>query len=161
MISILICTYKRPLLLKKCIDSIFKQITTHEYEVIVCDNDSNESGRDVVANYERVIYCVQPLQGLSNARNKVVSIASGDFVLFIDDDEYAAPNWISSIMDCQLKYKADVVLGRVVYEIPDSFPIYIKKSIYFKEPWLVPAPASTDLAVKTFVYYFKIFAVQT
>ena len=35
-----------------------------------------------------------------------------------------------------------------------------KKNIYFKEPQLVPVPASTDLAVKTFVNYFIIFAVQ-
>lgn len=133
MISILICTYKRPLLLKKCIESVINQITTYEYEVIVCDNDSNESAKEIVANYESVIYCVQPLQGLSNARNKIVSVASGDFVLFIDDDEYPAPNWITSMMDCQMKYNADVVLGRVIYEIPDSFPIYIKESIYFKK----------------------------
>lgn len=131
MISILICTYKRPLLLKKCIESVINQITTHEYEVIVCDNDNHESARDIVANYESIIYCVQPLQGLSNARNKIVSLASGDFVLFIDDDEYAAPNWISRMMDCQMKYNADVVLGRVIYEIPSSFPKYIKDSVYF------------------------------
>lgn len=131
MISVLICTYKRPLLLKKCIDSIIKQITTYQYEIIVCDNDIHETAKEIVINYKDVKYCNQPLKGLSNARNMAVSKAKGEFVLFIDDDEYAQVNWINVIYDCQQRHNADVVFGKVLYEIPISFPSYIKKSKYF------------------------------
>lgn len=134
MISVLICTYKRPVLLQKCIESVINQITTYQYEIIVCDNDIDETARGTVISYQNqnVQYYVQPLKGLSHARNMAVSKAKGEFVLFIDDDEYAEKNWISMIYQCQVKYNADVVFGKVVYEIPNTFPTYIKKSKYFK-----------------------------
>lgn len=132
MISVLICTYKRPILLQKCIESVLYQNTKSEYEVIVIDNDVEKSAQQIVEKYRtKIQYFFQPLKGLSYARNMAVSKANGEFILFIDDDEYADINWISYMIDCQKKYQADVVLGKVVYEIPEKFPSYIKKSSYF------------------------------
>ena len=132
MISILICTYKRPILLQKCIESTINQNTTYEYEIIVVDNDVDQSGKTVVDFFGTPVqYFHQPLKGLSNARNMAVSKANGAFILFIDDDEYADENWLTNIVNCQQKFNADVVLGKVIYEIPLSFPSYIRKSSYF------------------------------
>ncbi|WP_255549179.1 MULTISPECIES: glycosyltransferase family 2 protein [unclassified Flavobacterium] len=132
MISILICTYKRPILLQKCIESVINQIAKIEYEIIVVDNDKAQSAKEVADRFiTHVQYFSQPVKGLSNARNMSVSKANGEFILFIDDDEYAEENWLSKIIDCQQKYNADVVLGKVIYEIPKDFPSYIRKSSYF------------------------------
>ena len=144
MISILICTYKRPVLLRNCIDSVLSQNYSLKFEVIVVDNDEDRTAEGVVLSYgSRVRYFSQPLKGLSHARNMAVSKASGEFVLFIDDDEYADISWLDRIVDCQKKYDADVVLGKVVYEIPDSFPSYIRGSSYFfREPRVTGSRAS-------------------
>lgn len=131
-ITVAICTYNRPLLLQKCIESVLIQNTDYEYEIIVVDNDSRKTAQEIVEKYEeRVQYYFQPLKGLSFARNMAVSKATGEFVLFIDDDEYADRNWLTNMINCQKKYSADVVLGKVIYEIPEYFPSYIKKSSFF------------------------------
>lgn len=131
-ITVAICTYKRPKLLEKCIESVLNQNAESNYGVIVIDNDIEESARGIVEKLNsKVQYFVQPLKGLSYARNMAVSKANGEFILFIDDDEYADKNWLSNMVDCQKKHQADVVLGKVVYEIPEKFPSYIKKSSYF------------------------------
>jgi succinoglycan biosynthesis protein ExoM len=137
MISIIICTYKRPVLLKKCIESVINQITNYKYEIIVCDNDSNETARGITENYSQIQYYVQPLKGLSNARNMAVSKASGEFIIFIDDDEFADTNWISKMIECQKKYNADVIFGKVNYIVPEDYPNYIKNSIYFRRNDLI------------------------
>lgn len=131
-ITIAICTYNRPLLLKKCIESVLMQNTDYDYEVIVIDNDARKTAQEVVEKYKsRVQYYFQPLKGLSYARNMAISKANGEFLLFIDDDEYADRDWLNNMVSCQEKYSADVVLGKVIYEIPDHFPSYIKKSSFF------------------------------
>ncbi|WP_264553795.1 glycosyltransferase family 2 protein [Flavobacterium sp. N2038] len=131
-ITIAICTYNRPLLLKKCIESVLIQNTDCEYEVIVIDNDARKTAQEVVEKYKpKVQYYFQPLKGLSYARNMAVSNANGEFLLFIDDDEYADRDWLNNMINCQKKYSADVVLGKVIYEIPDHFPSYIKNSLFF------------------------------
>ena len=132
MISILICTYKRPFLLQKCIESILKQNTVALYEIIVVDNDIERSAQCITEMFNfSVQYFCQPLKGLSHARNMAVEKANGNFILFIDDDEYADSSWVDNMINCQQKYHADVVLGQVIYVIPDKFPSYIKNSFYF------------------------------
>ncbi|MFC4477160.1 glycosyltransferase family 2 protein [Flavobacterium chungangensis] len=132
-ISVAICTYNRPLLLERCIESVLTQNTNYEYEIIVIDNDAKKTAQEIVQKYKaRVHYYFQPLKGLSYARNMAVSKATGEFLLFIDDDEYADQNWLKNMINCQKKYKADVVLGKVIYEIPEHFPSYIKKSLFFR-----------------------------
>jgi len=131
-ISVVICTYKRPILLEKCIVSVLNQRFESNFEIIVVDNDFEESARAIVDNFNsRIRYFIQPIKGLSNARNLAVSEAVGDFILFIDDDEYADENWLSKMVECQCIFQADVVLGKVVYEIPERFPLYIRQSSYF------------------------------
>lgn len=133
MISVCICTYNRPALLQKCIESVINQKTDIPYEILVIDNDEHQSARVIVKKFTHdVKYFHQPLKGLSNARNMAVSVSERDFILFIDDDEFADENWISKILECQIQYRADVVLGDVQYLIPDEFPSYIKNSSFFQ-----------------------------
>ncbi|KAF2332510.1 glycosyltransferase [Flavobacterium daemonense] len=133
MISILICTYKRPALLKTCIESILNQNANYDFEIIVIDNDPEETAIKIIEKYNgRIKYFLQPLRGLSHARNMAISKASGEIIVFIDDDEYADKNWLSNMIYCHKKYQADVVLGKVEYEIPSTFPLYIRQSSYFK-----------------------------
>lgn len=131
-ITVAICSYKRPVSLQRCIESVLNQNTDALYEVIVIDNDHERSAQGITEMFKlNVKYFCQPLKGLSHARNMAVEKANGDFILFIDDDEYADSSWVDNMINCQKNYQADVVLGKVVYVIPDKFPSYIKKSFYF------------------------------
>jgi succinoglycan biosynthesis protein ExoM len=136
-ISIAICTYKRADLLAKCLASVINQKTNHNFEIIVVDNDKNGTAKDVVSSFIKneknilISYYIEGRQGISYSRNMAVSQSSNPLLVFIDDDEYAANDWLEQLVLCLNVYEADVVLGEVIYEIPDTFSGYIKKSLYF------------------------------
>src|SRR5207244_3881679 len=94
-ITVCVCTYKRPRLLKRLLDEVGRQESDGRftYSIVVADNDHLQSGKEVVSNFAaaskvRVQYCVEARQNIALARNKAVENATGDFVAFIEDDEF-------------------------------------------------------------------------
>src|SRR5580700_7943958 len=94
-IAICICTYKRPVLLKRLLDDLGGQDTggLFTYSIVVVDNDHLRSAEPVVSVFAAasaipIRYCEEPRQNIALARNKAVENATGDFVAFIDDDEF-------------------------------------------------------------------------
>ena len=120
-VSIVILTFRRPAALSRCIDSCLAQTALDRlaYEVVVVDNCPQSSARDTVHSIasggrRQIIYTHQPLSGIAHARNHGVSTARAPLIAFIDDDEYADPNWLTHLLHAQSKFDADVVFGRVV-----------------------------------------------
>ncbi len=100
--SICIATFKRPKLLDKLLESLVTQNIRSDLnlEIIVVDNDNNKSAELILKNYidqYNIIfkYLIEPIKNISLARNKGVANAKGEYILFIDDDEIASPNWIN------------------------------------------------------------------
>src|SRR5262245_10855414 len=98
-ISVCICTFKRPVLLKRLLDELPRQKTdsSFTYSVIVADNDRQQSAKQVVQAFDatapiRAVYCVEPEQNIARARNKTLEHATGDYIAFIDDDEFPTPD---------------------------------------------------------------------
>jgi succinoglycan biosynthesis protein ExoM len=120
-ISVCICTYKRPERLGELLAMLNRQETggLFSYSVVIADNDSSESARHTVESFAlnskiSVRYCVEPLQNIASARNKVIENAEGDFLAFIDDDELPPVNWLSTHYRALNHYKSDGVLGPVL-----------------------------------------------
>src|SRR5215471_11374639 len=72
------------------------------YEIIVVDNNSNDSTREVVQSYlsrgcRNLRYVFEPKQGSSFARNTGIAASSSDIIAFADDDVRVSDNWILSI----------------------------------------------------------------
>jgi len=119
-ISVCVCTYKRPALLNLLLNALRDQDTDglFAYSIVVVDNDSAESARSVVAGFETssglpVTYCVEPRQNIALARNKVVANATGDYVAFIDDDEFPIKRWLLVLFTTCRDRGVDGVLGPV------------------------------------------------
>ena len=100
-VSVCICTYKRPELLKRLLDELADQERSELFifSIVVVDNDHSESARRVVEDFTKawpiqVTYCVEPRQNIALARNKAVENATGDFIAFIDDDEFPTKRWL-------------------------------------------------------------------
>ena len=84
--SIIIPVYNVEKYIKKCLDSVFSQ-TFDDYEVIVVNDGTKDNSMDIVKDYKvRVIN--QKNQGLSAARNAGVKDAKGEYLLFLDSDDY-------------------------------------------------------------------------
>jgi len=136
-VSICIITYKRPELLRKLIQSLQDLDTELNCEVVIVDNDRNESARDTVNSLKNEIklplhYHVEPEQNISLARNSSVRNAMGKWIAFVDDDEYVDPDWLNHFAGTQKKFNADVLFGPVVFHF-DEKTYHWKKTLFIRK----------------------------
>ncbi len=89
LFSVIIPTYNRAHLLPRAIKSVLNQ-NCPEWELIVVDDGSEDNTRELVARYEdkRVKYVYQEHQERSTARNTGIEAAKGQYICFLDDDDY-------------------------------------------------------------------------
>jgi len=119
-ISVCICTYKRPNLLKRLLNELDHQGTEglFDYSIVIVDNDKLKSAQDVILSFQRVTkinvkYCIEPEQNIALARNKAIENAKGELIAFIDDDEFPISTWLLELYNTYKKFAADGVLGPV------------------------------------------------
>jgi len=119
-ISVCICTYRRPNLLEHLLSILQDQETGElfSYSIVVVDNDRAHSAMETVDAFKEtspleVEYYNVPEQNISMARNKAVESANGNFVAFIDDDEFPANNWLLNMYETLNNNNASGVLGPV------------------------------------------------
>jgi glycosyltransferase involved in cell wall biosynthesis len=87
-VSVIIPTYNRADLIGRAIDSILAQ-TLRAVEILVIDDGSTDNTRKVVGVYgEPVRYIYQDNQGISSARNRGIELATGEYIAFLDSDDY-------------------------------------------------------------------------
>lgn len=139
LVSVCVCTYHRPQLLWQLLQSLARQaVAGIEFEVLVVDNDAEASSRKTIEKFSKEFphmplrYDVEPRQGISYARNRTVQMARGEFLAFIDDDEYAAPDWLWQMLETQSSSDADVVCGPVLPKLPDDAPIWATKGAFYE-----------------------------
>lgn len=137
LVSVCLCTYKRATL-QQTLDSLVEQElpTNTALEVVVVDNDSQESGQAVAEAYGGKLnlrYFVCAERNLSVVRNAAIEAADGDYIAFIDDDEWAKTDWIASLLAAVEKYKADAVFGFVDVQYPEGAPQWIVAGNMFRK----------------------------
>src|SRR5579872_4154817 len=140
-ITVCICTFKRPALLKKLLGELIQQQTSGliGYSVVVSDNDNGESGRQVVSEFSeasaiRFSYCVEPEQNIALARNRALEHADGDFVAFIDDDEFPKHDWLVNLYRTCVERGVAGVLGPVRPYFDQDPPQWVRTGRFFERP---------------------------
>ena len=140
-VAVCVCTFKRPALLQRLLAELEKQQTggAFSFSVVVVDNDSQGSAEAAVSGFAahssfEVSYCCEPEQNIAKARNRALANARGDFIAFIDDDEYPASNWISSLLKTCDATGADGVLGPVLPYFEGPAPRWALHSGVFDRP---------------------------
>jgi glycosyltransferase involved in cell wall biosynthesis len=102
-ISAVVCTHNRAAYLRKALRSLVCQTLARElYEVVVVDNASADSTREVVAEFGDVSnlrYLYEPIVGHSRARNAGWRGAKGEYVAYLDDDAVASPEWLEKLVE--------------------------------------------------------------
>jgi len=138
-VDVCIATYKRPNLLKKLLASLAQQTTIAaiKFRIIIIDNDAEKSAESIVHSFFAdkklaYIYDVQPQKNIALTRNKALEYASADYVAFIDDDEWAANDWLATLLSTINQYDADVVFGIVVPQFPENAPKWVMNGTFFK-----------------------------
>ena len=152
ILSIIIPVYNTEQYIKKCLESCLHQ-NEMEYEIIIIDDGSPDNSVDIVkqiaATKENVRIISQPNMGLSAARNVGLSLARGEYVWFVDSDDYIEDNCLKRICS-YLRNKIDILQlqYRKVYENGETnvdVPFYIIDGVKNGKDILLsgglPAPA--------------------
>lgn len=117
LISIVVPIYNVEKYLKNCIDSIIKQTYTN-IEIILVDDGSPDNCGKICDEYKekdnRIKVIHKQNGGLSDARNAGIDIATGEYIAFIDSDDYIEENYIEVLYN--LCVKNDVWLSECDYE---------------------------------------------
>ena len=113
-ISVVIPSYNAEKYIGRCIDSVLN--TGYDNLEIICINDgSKDDTLSVLREYEKKYDSIKvidiPNGGVSRARNLGIEKISGDFVTFIDADDWIHPQFFSILLDNQKKFEADISIG--------------------------------------------------
>ncbi len=109
-VSICIPTYNRERYLQETLGSVFAQ-TYKDYEVVVVDDGSTDNTAQVVKDAAGdVRYCWQQNQGEAAARNKLVALARGRYISFIDSDDLLVPDAIERMVTAIEAEPDDVIV---------------------------------------------------
>lgn len=97
--SVIVCTRNRADQLKRCLESIIAAAKTGGGEIVVVDNDPpDEATRQLVENYP-VRYVREMRRGLNWARTAGAEAASGDILIYTDDDVVVDERWIAAMLE--------------------------------------------------------------
>jgi succinoglycan biosynthesis protein ExoM len=142
-ISVCICTFKRPALLRQLLERLRNQRTDglFTYSAVVADNDPAQSAQQLVAELSstspvQVKYCSELQPNIALARNKALQHAEGDFIAFIDDDEFPTEDWLWNLFHTCAAFGVDGVLGPVKPSFETDPPDWVKRGRFFERPTL-------------------------
>ena len=117
--SLIVPIYKVEEYLPKCIDSVLAQ-TCQDYELLLVDDGSPDNSGKICDEYaakypDRIRAIHQPNGGAGAARNHGISVSTGEYILFLDGDDYLSENLLSDLKNAMEKTAADLyVFGAIV-----------------------------------------------
>ena len=135
-ISVIIPMYKTPKLrLRKCLESLMEQ-TFKDFEVLIID-DGNEPGYEYIKEeYEqkdsRIKFIRQEHSGVSAARNLGLASAQGEYIAFVDSDDYADPLYLEELHEAM--QDADVAICAVSEQYYPVYPGWTDCRVFWSKP---------------------------
>ncbi len=155
MISIIVPVYNAEKTLRQCVNSILTQ-DFMDYELILVDDGSKDSSPSICDEYAnkdaRVIVIHKSNAGVSSARNKGLEIAHGEWVCFIDSDDYIADGFFHGVESCKQQLlvtgfrdevngiiNKNVKLTSAIYQSADDVSQFIRQQVssnmVLRGPW--------------------------
>lgn len=110
-ISVIVPIYNSEKFLKRCVESILAQ-TFNDIEVILVNDGSTDNSPSICEDYakkdKRIVVINKPNGGLSSARNAGLDIAAGEYIGYVDSDDYIAPEMYGKLLAACESESADV-----------------------------------------------------
>lgn len=112
-ISVIVPVYNTEKYLKKCIDSILNQ-SFEEFEIIIINDGSTDGSLAIIeeyqAKYDNIVVINKQNEGQGVARNKALEISKGEYIAFVDSDDYIECTMLQSMYTKSLKNDLDIVV---------------------------------------------------
>lgn len=126
-VSVIVPIYNVEKYLEKCINSLLSQ-TLEDIQIILVNDGSKDNSGNIAKEYEknnkdRVIYVEKENGGLSDARNYGLKYATGDFVAFLDSDDYIEKNAYEEMYNKAIEENADYVECDFIWEFPNKIRV--------------------------------------
>ena len=132
LISVIIPVYNVEKYLHRCLDSVIAQ-TYQNLEIICVDDGSVDESGKICDQYAvrdaRIKVIHQENQGLSAARNRGLDAAEGEYISFVDSDDYILEDMYKKMLDKLLNYNVDLCVCQWQYEFSDGRQVVKKKNI--------------------------------
>lgn len=101
LISVIIPVYNTSKYLSTCLNSVINQTYTN-IEIIIINDGSIDNSDLIIKSFlfdSRIIYYQQKNEGLSSARNKGIELSNGNYIMFVDSDDYLSPNIVCKLYE--------------------------------------------------------------
>ncbi len=163
LVSIIVPVYKVEKYLKRCIDSLLKQ-TYKNIEIILVDDGSPDNCPQICDEYlnmdSRIVAIHQKNGGLSAARNKGLASSKGDYICFVDSDDYVADNFVEAMLSAAMNESSDLVICNFDYVFEDNsrkkYVFNYEERKYFSEE-LMALLLSNDMHLPFVVAWSKLY----
>jgi len=141
LISICICTYKRLPTLERLLRKLNFQQTNNlfDIELILIDNDYSGSAKELITSISeemkiKIKYDIEPIKSIPAARNRALSLADGNYIAIIDDDEFPPYNWLFTLYKAINDFEVDGALGPVIPYFEQKPPAWLIKGKFCERP---------------------------
>jgi len=126
-VSVIVPIYNVEKYLEKCINSLLSQ-TLEDIQIILVNDGSKDNSGNIAKEYEknnkdRVIYVEKENRGLSDARNYGLKYATGDFIAFLDSDDYIEKNAYEEMYNKAIEENADYVECDFIWEFHNKIRV--------------------------------------
>lgn len=148
MISVIIPVHNTEKYLDRCLNSVLSN-TYEDLEIILVENGSTDHSLTICRKYEeqygniRVI--VADCAGVSHARNLGLACATGDYITFVDSDDYISPYMYETLLNCAIDNDFDIIFCSCVSGADEAFafsvpahvhPINMDKTVYLHNAYM-------------------------
>lgn len=116
-ISVIVPVYNTEDYLERCLNSLITQ-TIQDIEIICVNDGSSDGSLNILKEFEhkdtRIKVVNQPNLGVSSARNNAMKIAQGEYIGFVDSDDWVEKNFYEKLYNAAITYKCDIACGEML-----------------------------------------------
>ncbi|HFI0737525.1 TPA: glycosyltransferase family 2 protein, partial [Streptococcus suis] len=114
LVSVVITCYNHEKYVGQCIESVFNQSFQNIELIVINDGSSDLSGQiieDLIKQspFKDTIYLTQENIGICATRNRAIEMINGDFLLFVDSDNFLEFNYIEKLLNTAIEENADII----------------------------------------------------
>ena len=135
-VSIIIPVYNTENYVKRCVASIIDQ-TYGNIQLLIINDGSTDKSEDIIlkliAGYDWIKYVKQENQGVSAARNRGIALSEGEYLLFVDGDDYVEHTYVEQLVGYAEKFNSELVITGYTMEDENGRKIRSVNPGYYKQ----------------------------
>lgn len=140
LVSVIVPIYNVENYLERCLNTIINQ-TYSELEIILVDDGSTDLSGEICEKWREIDTRIQVVHkknaGLGFARNSGLEVATGEYVVFIDSDDYVALDYIERLIEPMLMYDVELSASGIIRKLNDGsemhYPIVSENTIIYED----------------------------